>query len=600
MYKYYPEELIEEIRMSNDILSVVGEYVKLERKGKNYFGLCPFHSEKTPSFSVDPNKQLYYCFGCGKGGSVIQFVMEVENLDYIEAVKMLAERARIQLPEGDNEEERIIARKKQELLRINVEAARFFYEQLNDKKNLAPREYLTKRKVSGSIARKFGLGYSPEEWDALYNHLRKKGYDDEILLDSGLILKGKNGGYYDRFRGRIIFPIFDLRGNVIGFGGRVLDNSTPKYMNSPETLVYNKRKNLYGLNFAKNSGQKRIIVVEGYMDVISLFQFGIINTVASLGTALTESQGRILKKYAEEIIISYDADTAGMAATMRGLDLLNDIGCNVKVLIIPEGKDPDEFVKKNGPEAFNKLVENALSLVEYKIKALKSTIDTNTTEGKINFLNKAADLLSKIDNNMEREMYIKKISKEYDISQESIYAEILKRIKPKTVYKPLTRTLTAKNDNNRLKIEKNGKKSSYDKIIECERMLLCLLSIDNSLYKVVKDKIIVDEFKDEQNKEIAKIVFKRFEEKKGIVPAELINLAGEETSGVFARLIQGECNFDDNIKAVMDIIKKMELYRLEDRQKEILQQLSSGNLSTEDSEKLKLELKEVLLKMKSI
>lgn len=459
---------------------------------------------------------------------------------------------------------------------------------------------MTKRKVSGSIARKFGLGYSPEEWDALYNHLRKKGYDDEILLDSGLILKGKNGGYYDRFRGRIIFPIFDLRGNVIGFGGRVLDNSTPKYMNSPETLVYNKRKNLYGLNFAKNSGQKRIIVVEGYMDVISLFQFGIINTVASLGTALTESQGRILKKYAEEIIISYDADTAGMAATMRGLDLLNDIGCNVKVLIIPEGKDPDEFVKKNGPEAFNKLVENALSLVEYKIKALKSTIDTNTTEGKINFLNKAADLLSKIDNNMEREMYIKKISKEYDISQESIYAEILKRIKPKTVYKPLTRTLTAKNDNNRLKIEKNGKKSSYDKIIECERMLLCLLSIDNSLYKVVKDKIIVDEFKDEQNKEIAKIVFKRFEEKKGIVPAELINLAGEETSGVFARLIQGECNFDDNIKAVMDIIKKMELYRLEDRQKEILQQLSSGNLSTEDSEKLKLELKEVLLKMKSI
>jgi len=207
MYKYYPEELIEEIRMSNDILSVVGEYVKLERKGKNYFGLCPFHSEKTPSFSVDPNKQLYYCFGCGKGGSVIQFVMEVENLDYIEAVKMLAERARIQLPEGDNEEERILPEKSRNFLELMLKRPVFFYEQLNDKKNLAPREYLTKRKVSGSIARKFGLGYSPEEWDALYNHLRKKGYDDEILLDSGLILKGKNGGYYDRFRGRIIFPI---------------------------------------------------------------------------------------------------------------------------------------------------------------------------------------------------------------------------------------------------------------------------------------------------------------------------------------------------------------------------------------------------------
>ncbi|HOM02816.1 MAG TPA: DNA primase [Acetivibrio sp.] len=600
MYKHYSEELIEEIRINNDILSVVGEYVKLERKGRNYFGLCPFHSEKTPSFSVDPSKQLYYCFGCGKGGSVIQFVMEAENLDYIEAIKLLAERARIQLPEGDNEEERIIARKKQELLKINIEAARFFYEQLNEKKNSAPREYLNKRKVSGNIARKFGLGYSLEEWDSLYNHLKKKGYSDEILLDSGLVLKGKNGGFYDRFRGRVIFPIFDLRGNVIGFGGRVLDNSTPKYMNSPETLVYNKRKNLYALNFAKNSGEKRIIVVEGYMDVISLFQFGIINTVASLGTALTENQGRILKKYAEEIIISYDADTAGMAATMRGLDLLNDIGCNVKVLTIPYGKDPDEFVKKNGPEAFNKLVENALSLIEYKIKALKSTIDTNTTEGKINFLNRAADLLSKVSNNMEREMYIKKISKEYDISQESIYAEVLKRIKPKTAFKPLAKPLTAKADNNRLKFDKSNEKSSSDSIVDCERMLLSLLSIDNSLYKVVKDKIIIDEFKSEENKEIAKIIFKRFEDRKGIVPAELINLAGEESSGVFARLIQGECNFDDNIKAVMDIIKKMELYRLKDRQREILQLISSGNLSNEETEKLKLELKTVLLKMKSI
>ncbi|GAE89097.1 DNA primase [Acetivibrio straminisolvens] len=481
-------------------------------------------------------------------------------------------------------------------MKINIEAARFFYEKLNEKENSAAREYLSNRKVSAGIARKFGLGYSPEEWDALYSYLKKKGYNDEILLDSGLVLKGKSGGCYDRFRGRIIFPIFDLRGNVIGFGGRVLGNSSPKYMNSPETLVYNKRRNLYALNFAKNSGEKRIIVVEGYMDVISLFQFGIINTVASLGTALTESQGRLLKKYAEEIIISYDADTAGMAATMRGLDLLSDIGCNVKVLIIPQGKDPDEFVKKNGPQAFKNLVENALSLVEYKIKALKSTIDTNTTDGKINFLNRAADLLSKIDNNMEREMFIKKISNEYDISQESIYAEVLRRIKPKTGFKPIV----AKPDNNRLKSERNSEKSKYDTIVDCERMLLCLLSIDNSLYKVVKDRVNIDEFENEKNKEIAKIIFKRFEDKKGIVPAELINLAGEESSSVFAKLIQGECNFDDNIKAVMDIIGKMELYRLRNRQKEILQLLSSENLSVEDSEKLKLELKTILLKMKNM
>lgn len=597
MYRHYPEELIEEIRISNDILAVVGDYVRLERKGKNYFGLCPFHNEKTPSFSVDTGKQLYYCFGCGKGGSVIQFIMEAENLDYIEAIKLLAERVKIQLPEGESEEERIAAQKKQELLKINVEAARFFYEQLNNEKNSLAKDYLSQRRVSESVARKFGLGYSPEAWDAVYNHLKSKGYNDDILLDSGLVLKNKSGGLYDRFRGRIIFPIFDLRGNVIGFGGRVLDKSTPKYMNSPETLVYNKRRNLYALNFAKNSGQKRIIVVEGYMDAISLFQFGIINTVASLGTALTEGQGRILKKYAEEIVISYDADTAGQAATMRGLDLLNDIGCNVKVLLIPQGKDPDEFIKKNGADAFNRLLNKALSLVEYKIKALKSEIDTNTTDEKINFLNKAADLLSKIDNNMEREMYIKKISKEYEISQESMYAEVLKRIKPRTGFKPTVLNL----DNNKFKSIKNKENTEYGKIIDCERMVLCLLSIDNSLYKIIKDKINIEDFEDEKNKEIAKVVFKRFEDNKGIVPAELINLAGEESSNVFVRLIQGECNFEDNIKAVMDIIKRIELYRLDKRQKEILDLLSSPeDQSVEDKDRLKLELKSILLKKKSI
>lgn len=596
MHKYYPDEIIEEIRINNDILSVVGEYVKLERKGKNYFGLCPFHNEKTPSFNIDPSKQLYYCFGCGKGGSVIQFIMDIENLEYIEAVKLLAERARIQLPEGESEEEKQIARRKQEILKVNVESARFFYEQLNETSNTLVKEYLKKRKVSENIAKKFGLGYSPEEWDAVYRHLKSKGYDDDILFESGLVLKNKNGGCYDRFRGRLIFPIFDLRGNVIGFGGRVLDDSLPKYMNSPESLVYNKRKNLYALNFAKNSGEKRIIVVEGYMDVISLFQFGIINTVASLGTALTESQGRILKKYAEEVIISYDADTAGQAATMRGLDLLNDIGCNVKVLQIPKGKDPDEFIKKNGADAFRKLVEKAFSLVEYKIKALKSEIDTNTTDGKINFLNKAADLLSKIDNNMEREMYIRKISKDYEISEESIFAEVFRRIKPRTNFKAKVINL----DNNRARVTKNNIKSEFGNVEYYERIILSLLSIDNSLYRVIKDKVNPEYFENVDNKEIAKVVFKRFEDKKGLVPAELINLAGESSS-VFTRLVQGECNFEDNVKAITDIIRKIELYRLDKRQKEILELLSSsGSQPSKDIEELKLELKSILIKRKSI
>ena len=532
---HYPEELIEDIRISNDILAVVGEYVRLEKKGKNYFGLCPFHNEKTPSFCVDPGKQLYYCFGCGKGGSVIQFIMETENFDYVEAIKFLAERVRIPLPEGDSEQERAIAGKKQDLLKINVEAARFFYEQLNNQRNFQAREYLNRRKVSKSIARKFGIGYSPEEWDILYRYLRKKGYDDDILLESGLILKGKSGrSCFDRFRGRIIFPIFDVRGNLIGFGGRVINDGSPKYMNSPETLVYNKRKNLFALNFAKNSREKRIIIVEGYMDVISLHQYGIINTVASLGTALTENQGRLLKKYAEEIVISYDADSAGQAAAMRGLDLLNNVGCNVKVLLIPNGKDPDDFVKQNGSDEFKKLVEKALSLVEYKIKALKKDIDTNTTDGKISFLNKAADLLSKIDNNMEREMYIKKMSKEYEISQESIYAEVLKRIKPAKGFKTVSRI-----DRNRLKNMRKKGNSEFEKVIECERILLCVLSINNSVYRVIKDRLNPEDFEDEKDREIAKEVFSRLENNRGIVPAELINLVGDGLSDIFARLIQG-------------------------------------------------------------
>jgi len=595
MYMKYPEELIEEIRISNDILDVVGEYVKLEKKGKNYFGLCPFHREKTASFSVDNTKQFYYCFGCGRGGSVIQFVMEAENLDYIEAVKFLAERARITLPEGDSEEEKKRAVKIQEIIKINTDAARFYYEQLNDTKNSVARLYLEKRKVNEGVVKKFGLGYSSNEWDLLYKYLKSKNYSDENIKDSGLVLARKSGnGYFDRFRGRLMFPIFDLRGNVIGFGGRVLDDSLPKYMNSPETIVYNKRRNLYALNFAKNSAEKKIIVVEGYMDVISLCQFGIINTVASLGTALTESQGRILKKYAEEIIISYDADTAGQAATMRGLNLLDDIGCNVKVLLIPKGKDPDEYIKSHGAEAFRKLVNDALSLVEYKIKVLKSQIDTTSVEGKISFLNKAADILSKIDNSVEQEMYIKKISKDYDISQESMFAEVIKKIKPKGNYKP-----TVKVEHPKVKKFKNKNQSDENNLVHYERIILSLLSIDNSLYGKIEDKIDLELFSLEENRKAAETIFTKIKDNKGIVPAELLNLVSNDSAKIFARLIQGECNFEDNLRAILDIIKKIEGIKLDKRQKEILSMISSSE-NKEDADRLKEELKSILIQKKSM
>ncbi|HHV98544.1 MAG TPA: DNA primase [Clostridiaceae bacterium] len=596
MYKYYPEDIIEEVRISNDIVDVVMEYVRLERKGKDYFGLCPFHKEKTPSFSVAPAKQIFYCFGCGKGGNVIQFIMEIENLSYIDAVKLLADRARIQLPDGDSPEEKEKALIKRRLIEINTEAARFFFSMLNSPKGEKARWYLKNRDIKESIIRKFGIGYSGDSWNELFIYLKKKGFEEEHILKSGLVLLNKAGTFYDRFRERIMFPIFDIRGNVIAFGGRVMDSSKPKYMNSPETVVYNKSKNLYALNFAKNSGEKRLIIVEGYMDVISLHQSGIINTVASLGTALTESQGRTLKKYAEEVIISFDADTAGQAATMRGLDLLSDIGCNVKVLKIPDGKDPDEFIRKNGVDAFKKLIDKSISLVEYKIEILKKNIDTDTVDGKIKFLNKTADILSKIDNSVEREMYVKKLAAQYRISEESIFSEVYKRINKTAGLKT-----PAINAASRKKISKGIQEDGIDaRILHDERFLLALLCVDNSIYRTVKDKITPDIFSDSQNKEIARIILERIEDGRGIVPGELLGMLENDIADDFARLFNEECHCDDNKKAILGTIRNIEMNRLKKRQNEILDILKNREeLTKGDVEKLEQELMSLIMRIKN-
>jgi len=596
MYKYYPEEVIEEVRISNDIVDVVMEYVRLERKGKDYFGLCPFHKEKTPSFSVAPAKQIFYCFGCGKGGNVIQFIMEIENLSYIDSVKFLADRARIQLPDGDSPEEREKALIKQRLIEINKEAARFFFSKLNSTEGEKARWYLRNRSIKESTIRKFGIGYSSDSWDELFRYLREKGFEEEHILKSGLVLRSKTGTFYDRFRGRIMFPIFDIRGNVIAFGGRVMDSTKPKYMNSPETVIYNKSRNLYALNFAKNSGEKRLIIVEGYMDVISLHQSGIINTVASLGTALTESQGRTLKKYAEEVIISYDADAAGQSATMRGLDLLSDIGCHVKVLIIPDGKDPDEFIRKNGVEEFKKLVDRSVSLVEYKIKVLKQSINTDTIEGNIRFLNKTADILSKIDNSVEREMYIKKLAAQYRISEESILSEVYKRIK-KTDSLRTPAIIAA----SRKKITREINKDDNDaRLMHDERFLLALLCVDNSMYRTVRDKITLDMFSDSQNKEVARIILERIEDGRGIVPGELLGVLENGIADDFARLFNEECHCDDNKKAILGTIRNIEIHRMKKRQREILDMLKNRErLPKGDVEKLEQELMSLIMRIKN-
>jgi DNA primase len=374
----YSDEIIEEIRISNDIVDVVREYVQLKKTGKNYMGLCPFHKEKTPSFSVEPSKQLFYCFGCAKGGNVVNFIQLIENLSFRESIEFLANRAGIQLPGDESEEEQKRRKIRDELININTEAARFFYSQIFIPENTIARLYLQKRGIGNKILNRFGIGYCPETDDSLFQYLKRKGFSEGSICLSGLVSHGKSGVYYDRFKGRIMFPIFDIKGKVIAFGGRVINQEGPKYMNSPETPVYHKGNVLYAMNFARQSDKKRIFVVEGYMDVISLHQSGIINSVGTLGTALTEEQGRILKKYAEEVIISYDSDAAGQAAAMRSLDILNRLGCNVKVLEIPKGKDPDEYIRSKGKEEFEKIAENSVTLLEYKAKKLKMEIDTST------------------------------------------------------------------------------------------------------------------------------------------------------------------------------------------------------------------------------
>ncbi len=413
------EETIERIKQENDIVDVISDVVKLKRSGRNYMGLCPFHNEKSPSFSVSQDKQIYKCFGCGEAGNVLTFVMKQKNLNFVEACKLLAERANIPLSLGNGEESQVVKKKKL-LYKVNVEAARYFFSNLQ--RDSKSKEYFSNRGIKDLTIKRFGLGYSKEGWQNLRYYLNKRGFSDEVMLEAGLIIKSQKGTLYDRFRNRVMFPVFNIKGDVIGFGGRVLDDSKPKYLNSPETLVFQKGTNLYGLNFAiKNNLKDRyFIIVEGYMDLISLHQYGITNVVASLGTALTVNQARLLKRYADKVIISYDADVAGQTATLRGLDILREAGFDVRVLQIPQGKDPDEFVRSNGKDAFLKLVNNAEDLISYKLKKAKEGINFKDKTSIIEYGDRVTEILAKL-NPVEKDIYVKSISEDTGIKEQSLY-----------------------------------------------------------------------------------------------------------------------------------------------------------------------------------
>lgn len=423
-----PEEFIYQLKLANPIETTIGNYINLLRRGKDYVALCPFHSEKTPSFHIYTDTQSFYCFGCGAGGDVITFTKKIENLEYIETIKLLAQKGGLDVPENDTDNK--TADLKKRILEINRETANFYFKQLvsgDDKKGL---KYFINRGLKPETIKKYGLGYAPASWDSLYKHLSKFGYSNQEMIAAGVrTVSRNNNNIYDTFRERVIFPIIDLRGNVIAFGGRTLGDGIPKYLNTGDTLVFKKSRNLFSLNFAKNHSVRKLILAEGYMDVISINQAGFENVVATLGTALTPDQARLMKHYADEVIISYDSDNAGQKATQRAINLLGEAGINARIIKMNGAKDPDEFIKKFGAQRFKMLLENSDGAINFELEKCRYNLDLNSETDKVTFLKRSVKVLSGISNRLERDVYISKVARENEISVDVLRSQIDAEIK---------------------------------------------------------------------------------------------------------------------------------------------------------------------------
>mgnify|MGYP005790789791 CR=1 FL=1 len=591
----YSDELIEEIRSSNDIVDVISQYVILKRSGRNFFGLCPFHKEKSPSFSVSPDKQIFHCFGCGVGGNVIHFVSKIENLNFIETLQLLANRANINLPTLDNSyQDNKKAALKAKVYEINEIAAKFYHENLYKPTSKEAQEYIKKRKLDNRTLKSFLIGYSGT-FDELYKLLKQKGYTEEEILASSLVNKADNGTFIDRFRKRLMIPIQDATGKFIAFGGRVLDDSKPKYINSPENIVYSKGRNLFGLNIAKKGDTKKIIIVEGYMDAISLYQRGITNVVASLGTALTEQQGRLLRKNSEQIIIGYDADGAGQAATLRGMEILQNMGCDIRVLQIYGAKDPDEFVIKYGPERFQKCVDSAISLVEFKVKILKQNLNLENVNDKIKFLNETAKILAKVDNSIEQEIYIDRISSEYGVSKEAIYGEVNKLKYAKTSDKKVLERAPIKSF-----IKQENSEKIDESIIKREKMVIyILLNYPKESFERIKDIITTNEIKTEMNKDIISKIYEQYASGK---EGNILDLfTDEQTINYLSGIMADDFGVTDVNKCIEDLLNIYNKERLVNERNDILKKLeNTSSLTQEESNELVKRLNDVILKIAKV
>ena len=515
----YSDDIIEEVRQKNDIVDVVSQYVRLTRRGSTYFGLCPFHNEKTPSFSVTPGKQMYYCFGCGAGGNVYNFIMEYENYTFSEALKHLADRAGVELPKIEySREVREKAEQRAELLEINKQAAQYYYYQLRTEGGKIGYQYLSGRGLSEETMRKFGLGYSDKFGGGLYTFLKSKGYSDERLRESGLFNVDERHGMYDKFWNRVIFPIMDVNNRVIGFGGRVMGDGKPKYLNSPETKIFDKSRNLYGLNIARTTRKKYLILCEGYMDVISMHQAGFTNAVASLGTALTSGHASLLKRYTQEVLLLYDSDEAGIRAALRGIPILRDAGVSSRVVNLKPYKDPDEFIKNMGAEAFEERLGQASDSFMFRVSIAESEFPMDEPQGQNRFFERCAELLLELKDELERNLYIEAIVKKYR-GQYGVSAEDLRK-------RVNTLALKGTPAENRTQPKTSGgqnKKKKESASDQAQKLMLTWLVTYPGIFDKVAQYLNAEDFIVPLYKEVAQMLFRQREEEGQVNPAKLLN-----------------------------------------------------------------------------
>lgn len=574
----FSDEFLNELRMRCDIEQVISPYVNLKRRGKNLVGLCPFHNEKTPSFTVYPDSQSFYCFGCGAGGEAIGFIRRAENLDFTEAVRYLCDKSGMVMPSDGYDDS--LSKKRKRMYEINKEAARFYNSCLFTETGREGLEYFKSRGYKKSTITRFGLGYAPNEWRALLTHMRGLGYSYEELYEANLANKSdKNGkiSYYDSFRNRVMVPIIDVRGNVVAFGGRVLDDSKPKYINTSDTLVYKKSLGVFGLNFAKNTTEKSLILVEGYMDAISLHQAGFTNTIACLGTALTSEMAHLLSRYADEIILSYDADEAGQKATQRAIGILGSIGMKLRVVHLSGGKDPDEILRKYGPERFRSLIDGAANDIEFELLKARDGLLLETSDGKMKYLEKAAQILSKSSSEITRDIYASRLSEELNVSKEAITARI-KQLRSATQRKEKREFFRKVSEQNISESTKTALANSTNlRAVKAEEKLLATLIKNPDYFRHIEDALSEEDFTVTVYRKIFSLLAGRIKEQRELEMTFFAEELSIEEMNVFAKLRKDSSGSGANLKFCDDCIIAMK----EEKQK-LTEKADVTKLSDED------------------